>query len=274
MLVGPDTYDDAGVIALAGAEGLPADNPIALVQTVDYFPPVVDDPYLLRGDRGRERGLGRLCDGREAVHRAQHRGDSARLPGGLDRGDLPRRLREDEGGEGPRRRRPHGPVERGALRLRGHGPRRPEPRPRQLGREGGRPPLSHEAPRHGRDDDRGEAEEDRMGRARARRAPDGDAQRQGRDRDERRAPTRARTSRASASSAMRGTSRARAASRCGSSSRASPCSPARSTSSARASSPARATAGASRWPRTSGSARASTRRSCGSSSTRRPRAAF
>jgi selenide,water dikinase len=45
MLVGPETYDDAGVIALAGAEGLPADTPLALVQTVDYFPPVVDDPY-------------------------------------------------------------------------------------------------------------------------------------------------------------------------------------------------------------------------------------
>lgn len=46
MLVGPDTYDDAGVIALAGAEGLPKDSPLALVQTVDYFPPVVDDPYM------------------------------------------------------------------------------------------------------------------------------------------------------------------------------------------------------------------------------------
>ena len=46
MLVGPDTYDDAGVIALAGAEGLSKDSPLALVQTVDYFPPVVDDPYF------------------------------------------------------------------------------------------------------------------------------------------------------------------------------------------------------------------------------------
>src|SRR5512144_1746405 len=46
MLVGPDTNDDAGVIALAGAEGLPKDSPLALVQTVDYFPPVVDDPYM------------------------------------------------------------------------------------------------------------------------------------------------------------------------------------------------------------------------------------
>ena len=46
MLVGPETYDDAGVLALAGEGGLPADSPLALVQTVDYFPPVVDDPYF------------------------------------------------------------------------------------------------------------------------------------------------------------------------------------------------------------------------------------
>ena len=46
MLVGPDTYDDAGVIALAGAEGLSKDTTLALVQTVDYFPPVLDDPFF------------------------------------------------------------------------------------------------------------------------------------------------------------------------------------------------------------------------------------
>jgi selenide,water dikinase len=45
LLVGPETFDDAGVVTLAGAPGLPADSPLALVQTVDYFPPVVDDPY-------------------------------------------------------------------------------------------------------------------------------------------------------------------------------------------------------------------------------------
>lgn len=33
-------------MALAGAPGLPADSQVALVQTVDYFPPVVDDPYF------------------------------------------------------------------------------------------------------------------------------------------------------------------------------------------------------------------------------------
>jgi selenide,water dikinase len=46
MLVGPETFDDAGVVELAGVEGLPKDSPLCLVQTVDYFPPVVDDPWF------------------------------------------------------------------------------------------------------------------------------------------------------------------------------------------------------------------------------------
>jgi selenide,water dikinase len=37
LLVGPDTMDDAGVVQVEG---------VALVQTVDFFPPVVDDPRL------------------------------------------------------------------------------------------------------------------------------------------------------------------------------------------------------------------------------------
>jgi len=44
LLVGPESADDAGIVALLAADGLAADAPIALVQTVDYFPPVVDDP--------------------------------------------------------------------------------------------------------------------------------------------------------------------------------------------------------------------------------------
>ncbi len=40
LLVGPKTVDDAGVVRLDGE-----DTGTALVQTVDYFPPVVDDPY-------------------------------------------------------------------------------------------------------------------------------------------------------------------------------------------------------------------------------------
>jgi selenide,water dikinase len=38
LLVGTDTHDDAGVYRLT--------DDIALVQTVDFFPPVVDDPFI------------------------------------------------------------------------------------------------------------------------------------------------------------------------------------------------------------------------------------
>ena len=38
--------DDAGVVLLGQRDGLPAGCELALVLTVDFFPPVVDDPYL------------------------------------------------------------------------------------------------------------------------------------------------------------------------------------------------------------------------------------
>jgi selenide,water dikinase len=41
VLVGYDTADDAGVYDLTGATG----TPLAMVQTVDFFTPIVDDPY-------------------------------------------------------------------------------------------------------------------------------------------------------------------------------------------------------------------------------------
>lgn len=40
LLIGPDTLDDAGVVRVAEDPLVPA-----LVQTVDFFPPVVDDPW-------------------------------------------------------------------------------------------------------------------------------------------------------------------------------------------------------------------------------------
>jgi selenide, water dikinase len=46
LLVGPGTVDDAGVVLVGAREGLPEGVSIAMVQTVDFFPPVVDDPYL------------------------------------------------------------------------------------------------------------------------------------------------------------------------------------------------------------------------------------
>jgi selenide,water dikinase len=45
LLVGPQTLDDAGVVVLGPGEGLPADCRLGLVQTLDFFPPVVDDPW-------------------------------------------------------------------------------------------------------------------------------------------------------------------------------------------------------------------------------------
>jgi len=46
LLVGPETCDDAGVVEVASAQGLPPGLRLGLVQTVDFFPPVVDDPYF------------------------------------------------------------------------------------------------------------------------------------------------------------------------------------------------------------------------------------
>ena len=46
LLVGPESLDDAGVVLLGEGEGLPAGSRVALVQTVDFFPPVVDDPWF------------------------------------------------------------------------------------------------------------------------------------------------------------------------------------------------------------------------------------
>ncbi len=45
VLVGYDTADDAGVYDLTEAGG----TPLAMVQTVDFFTPIVDDPYVFGG---------------------------------------------------------------------------------------------------------------------------------------------------------------------------------------------------------------------------------
>jgi len=44
LIVGPRTLDDAGVLLLDERDGLAAGSRVGLVQTVDFFPPVVDDP--------------------------------------------------------------------------------------------------------------------------------------------------------------------------------------------------------------------------------------
>jgi selenide,water dikinase len=45
VLVGYETADDAGVYDLTEVEG----KPLAMVQTVDFFTPIVDDPYTFGG---------------------------------------------------------------------------------------------------------------------------------------------------------------------------------------------------------------------------------
>lgn len=45
VLVGYDTADDAGVYDLTQ----PGGQPLAMVQTVDFFTPIVDDPYIFGG---------------------------------------------------------------------------------------------------------------------------------------------------------------------------------------------------------------------------------
>ena len=73
VLVGFDTNDDAGVYQLA--------PDLALVQTVDFFTPIVDDPYTLRPNRGGQCAERRLRHGWPADLRALHRGISQQEEG-------------------------------------------------------------------------------------------------------------------------------------------------------------------------------------------------
>ena len=61
VLVGFDTADDAGVYKLTAE--------CALVQTIDFFTPIVDDPYHLRRYRRRERAERCLRHGRDVRSR-------------------------------------------------------------------------------------------------------------------------------------------------------------------------------------------------------------
>ena len=45
----------------------------ALVQTVDFFPPIVDDPFDFGQIAAANALSGCVRDGRPAAHRAQHR---------------------------------------------------------------------------------------------------------------------------------------------------------------------------------------------------------
>lgn len=56
LIVGYDKSDDASVYVL--------DENTALVQTTDFFPPIVDDPVPVRTDRGCQRAQRRVRHGR------------------------------------------------------------------------------------------------------------------------------------------------------------------------------------------------------------------
>ena len=65
VLVGFDHADDAGIYKLS--------NDLALVQTVDFFTPMVDDPLHLRPDRRDECAERCLCHGWPSHHRPRPR---------------------------------------------------------------------------------------------------------------------------------------------------------------------------------------------------------
>ena len=64
LLVGFDKSDDASVYKVS--------DDLALVQTVDFFPPIADDPYLF--DRGHQRPLRCVRHGRRAQAVPEHHG--------------------------------------------------------------------------------------------------------------------------------------------------------------------------------------------------------
>lgn len=56
LLVGFDKSDDASVYKVS--------DELALVQTLDFFPPIADESLYLRPDRSHQRPVGYLCHGR------------------------------------------------------------------------------------------------------------------------------------------------------------------------------------------------------------------
>ncbi len=64
LLVGYDSADDAAVYRLT--------DELAIVQTLDFFPPMVEDPYI-RPDRGGQRVERHLCHGRRGEDGDEHR---------------------------------------------------------------------------------------------------------------------------------------------------------------------------------------------------------
>ena len=168
ILVGNDTLDDAAVVRLNDDQ--------AIVQTVDVFTPIVDDPY----DYGRIAATNAISDvfamGGEPLFALAIGGFPGDLPGGdvseILRGgaDVAHRGRRAD----PRRAHDHG--RRAALRPRRHRARAPRAHLAQRRRAGRRRPRAHQGARHGHRRERAAQGRRRRRRARRRGRLDDDAQ--------------------------------------------------------------------------------------------------
>ena len=85
LLVGFDKSDDASVYRVS--------DELALVQTVDFFPPIADDPYTF-GQIAATNALSDVYAMRRAEARAQHHVRAGEDGKGHDPPDSPRRVRQ------------------------------------------------------------------------------------------------------------------------------------------------------------------------------------
>ena len=142
VLVGFDHADDAGVYRIA--------PDLALVQTVDFFTPIVDDPYTF----GQIAATNALSDVYAMGGPPHHRAGSRLLPGqrrprssGTNPG---RRPFEDDGSELHGRRRPQHPRRGNQVRIFRHRPHSSQPRVYQWRRPTRRPIAVHQGAGHRR----------------------------------------------------------------------------------------------------------------------------
>ena len=153
VLVGFETSDDAAVYRLS--------DDLALVQTVDFFTAIVDEPDLF----GQVAATNALSDvfamGGRPISALTIVAFPAAQPPGSARSDSARRPRQNDGGELRRRRRPFDPRRRSEIRLRRHRANRSAESLAQRGRASRRYADPHQAARHGRDRDRAEADASR-----------------------------------------------------------------------------------------------------------------
>ena len=122
LLVGRETFDDAGVFRLS--------DDLALVQTVDFFAPIVDDPYRF----GRIAAANSLSDvyamGGEPLTAMNIVGfPDKRLPLAVLTEILARRAGRRARGRCAHRRRPHRDRRGAQVRPLGHRTRAPRPHP-------------------------------------------------------------------------------------------------------------------------------------------------